>query len=328
MSSFPHRRMRRLRRSAMVRELRRETTLLRKDMILPLFVVEDAASAGPVASMPGIVRHRLVDLNHETEQIGALGLRAVILFGLPARKDAAASSAFADEGVVPQAIRRIKAAHDRLLVFTDVCLCQYTNHGHCGIVRGETIDNDATLEVLSKVAISHTRAGADFVAPSGMMDGAVRSIRLALDGSGFADVGILSYAVKYASAFYGPFREAADSTPQFGDRRSYQMDPANAREALAEAQLDVDEGADILMVKPALPYLDVVRAVREAFPAMPLAAYQVSGEYSMIKAASAAGWLDERRAALESLTAIKRAGADLLITYYAKEAASWLANEQ
>ena len=324
MSGFPIRRMRRLRRTPAIRAMRRETRLAPDDFIYPLFVVERGDLVGPVSSMPGISRLKLDDLDREIENILALGLRSVLLFGLPAKKDAAGSTGCGDDNVVSQAAARIKKLTDRLVVMTDVCLCEYTDHGHCGIVREGSIDNDETLEALAKMSIAHARAGADFVAPSGMMDGMVSAIRRGLDAAGLSDTGIMSYAVKYASSFYGPFREAADSKPAFGDRRSYQMDPGNVREALAEAQLDIDEGADLIMVKPALPYLDVVHRVCEAFPQMPLAAYQVSGEYSMIKAAAANGWLSERDAVLESLTSIKRAGADLIITYFAKDAAGWL----
>ncbi len=324
MSGFPMRRMRRLRRTPAIRALRRETRLTPDDFIYPLFVVERGDLAGPVSSMPGISRLRLGDLDREIESILSLGLRSVLLFGLPAKKDATGSTGCGDDNIVSQAATRIKELTDRLVVMTDVCLCEYTDHGHCGIVREGSIDNDETLEALAKMSVAHARAGADFVAPSGMMDGMVSAIRRGLDEAGLSDTGIMSYAVKYASSFYGPFREAADSKPAFGDRRSYQMDPGNVREALAEAQLDIDEGADIIMVKPALPYLDVVHRVREAFPQMPLAAYQVSGEYSMIKAAVANGWLNERDVVLESLTSIKRAGADLIITYFAKDAAEWL----
>jgi porphobilinogen synthase len=324
MSGYPTRRMRRLRRTPAIRAMRRETRLTPDAFIYPLFVVERGDLAGPVSSMPGISRLTLADLDREIENILSLGLRSVLLFGLPARKDAIGSTGCGDDNVVSQAATRIKELTDRLVVMTDVCLCEYTDHGHCGIVREGSIDNDETLESLAKMAVAHARAGADFVAPSGMMDGMVSAIRRGLDDAGLLDVGIMSYAVKYASSFYGPFREAADSKPAFGDRRGYQMDPGNVREALAEAQLDIDEGADIIMVKPALPYLDVVHRVREAFPQMPLAAYQVSGEYSMIKAAAQNGWLNERDAALESLTSIKRAGADLIITYFAKDAAGWL----
>jgi porphobilinogen synthase len=316
--------MRRLRRTPAIRALRRETRLSADDFIYPLFVVERGDQAGPVSSMPGVSLLRIDDLDREVESILGAGLRSVLLFGLPSNKDATGSTACGDDNIVSQAALRIKKLTDRLVVMTDVCLCEYTDHGHCGIVRDGVIDNDETLLALSKMAVAHARAGADFVAPSGMMDGMVGAIRRGLDEAGLSDVGILSYAVKYASSFYGPFREAADSKPAFGDRRSYQMDPANVREALAEAKLDIDEGADIIMVKPAMPYLDVVRRVRDAFPEMPLAAYQVSGEYSMIKAAARNGWLNERDVVLEALTSIKRAGADLIITYFAKDAAGYL----
>ncbi len=324
MSGYPRRRMRRLRRTPTIRAMRRETRLLADDFIYPLFIVDRGDQAGPVSSMPGVSRLRIEDLDREVEGILSAGLRSVLLFGLPTKKDATGSTGCGDDNIVSQATARIKELTDRLVVMTDVCLCEYTDHGHCGVVRDGAIDNDETLSALSKMAVAHARAGVDFVAPSGMMDGMVGAIRRGLDEAGLSDVGIMSYAVKYASSFYGPFREAADSKPAFGDRRSYQMDPANAREALAEAKLDIDEGADIIMVKPALPYLDVVQRVRDAFPGMPLAAYQVSGEYSMIKAAAKNGWLNERDVVLESLTSIKRAGADLIITYFAREAASWL----
>ncbi|MBI4718109.1 MAG: porphobilinogen synthase [Planctomycetes bacterium] len=327
MSGFPQRRLRRLRRTPALRAAVRETRLSCADFVYPVFVVEDAAAAGPVASMPGVARHTLETLPREIESLAALGLPAVLLFGVPAGKDAVASRAGAADAAVPRAIARVREVAPGLAVMTDICLCSYTDHGHCGVVRGRQVHNDDTLEILGRMAVAHARAGADLVAPSGMMDGMVAAIRAALDAAGFHEVGILSYAVKYASSFYGPFREAAESAPEFGDRRGYQMDPANAREALAEARLDLDEGADMIMVKPALPYLDVIRRVREAFPSAPLAAYQVSGEFSMIKAAAERGWLDERRAAMEALTAIKRAGADVLITYFAKAAAQWLQSE-
>jgi porphobilinogen synthase len=320
MSSFPKRRLRRLRRTESLRALRRETVLRREDLVYPLFLVEDPAAAGPVPSMPGVARYAVSELDRQIESIQADGLRAVLLFGVPKQKDARGASAHADDGVVPAAIRRIRATGVECVIVTDVCLCQYTDHGHCGILRDHGIDNDRTLEVLGKTAAAHARAGADIVAPSGMIDGMVQAIRSALDEGGFDEAAILSYAAKYASAFYGPFREAADSAPQFGDRKSYQMDPPNAREALAEVALDIEEGADAVMVKPAMPYLDIVRRVRDTFPQVPLAAYQVSGEYSMIKAAVQQGWLDERKVFLESLTAIKRAGADMIITYFARDA--------
>ncbi len=316
--------MRRLRRTAQLRIMRRETRVTPDDLIYPLFVVERKDAAGPVSSMPGVHRHTLDTLAKEIEQVAAAGLGSVLLFGIPAQKDARGSGAFAEDGVIPEAIRRIRQVNDTMVVIADVCLCEYTDHGHCGILDGETIDNDATLELIAKASVAYAQAGVHLVAPSGMMDGMVGAIRSALDGRGCRDVGILSYAVKYASSFYGPFRDAADCAPKFGNRQAYQMDPANAREALAEARLDVDEGADMIMVKPALPYLDVIRRVRDAFPDMPLAAYQVSGEYSMIKAAAQQDWIDGRAVALESLTAIKRAGADMIITYFAKDAAQWL----
>lgn len=324
MTGYPQRRLRRLRSTPGVRELLRETRLAPPDFIAPLFVVERDGDAGPVAPMPGVERYTLKNLPGAVERLAACGVRGVMLFGVPATKDADASCATEGDSIVARAVRSINEATDRVAVFTDVCLCSYTDHGHCGSPRDGRIDNDATLDVIAQMAVAHARAGADFVAPSGMMDGMVGAIRRALDENELSHVGILSYAVKYASAFYGPFREAADSTPQFGDRRSYQLDPAATSQALAEAQLDVDEGADMLMVKPALPYLDIVRRVRDRFPDHPLAAYQVSGEYSMIKAAAANGWLDERSAALESLTAIKRSGADMIITYFAQQAATWL----
>jgi porphobilinogen synthase len=279
--------------------------------------------------MPGHAQLTVGHLANEVREIAALGIPAVILFGIPEHKDAVGSDACSDAGIIPQAVKAIKDAAPELLVITDVCFCEFTDHGHCGIVAskgGRTdVDNDATLEILGRQAVAHARAGADMLAPSGMMDGMVRAIRTSLDGAGFAQLPIMSYAAKYASAFYGPFREAAESAPQFGDRRTYQMDPANAREALREVQLDVAEGADILMVKPALSYLDVIHRVRTAHPEVPLAAYNVSGEYAMVKAAAANGWLDERRTTLEVLTSIKRAGADVILTYHAKDACRWLA---
>ena len=324
MTAFPARRLRRWRRTEAARALVRETSLSPADLVQPLFVAEREGDAGEIAALPGVRRHTLESLDREVDQLARVGVPAVLLFGVPSAKDPLGSGAAREDGIVPRAVRRIKERALPLLVFTDVCLCSYTDHGHCGVVRGEEIDNDLTLPRLAETALAHARAGADLVAPSAMMDGTVGALRAALDGAGLSSVGILSYAVKYASCFYGPFREAAESTPRFGDRRGYQMDPANAREALAEARLDIEEGADMIMVKPALPYLDVLRRVRDAFPEAPLAAYQVSGEYCMIKAAAEKGWLDERRAALESLTAIKRAGADAILTYFAREAAAWL----
>ncbi len=302
----------------------RETELSAGDLIAPVFVVHGRDVEREVASMPGVYQLSVDGpLDRETDRLVSLGIPAVILFGLPAAKDEIGTENFAPDGIVQQALRRLRSRHPDLLLITDVCCCEYTSHGHCGIVRDGAVDNDATLEVLGRVAKSHADAGADVLAPSGMMDGMVRAIRTALDGSGFVDRAILSYAVKYASAFYGPFREAADSAPLFGDRRQYQMDPANGREALLEAALDEAEGADLLMVKPALAYLDVVRAVRER-TALPLVAYNVSGEYAMVKAAARAGWIDERRVVLEVLTGMRRAGADAIITYHAKDVAAWL----
>lgn len=322
--AFPATRMRRLRRSAPLRDLVRETRLTAGDLVMPLFVEEGITQPAPVDSMPGISRLPVSALAREAGEIAALGIPAVLIFGIPADKDDEGSGAWDDEGVVQQATRAIKAAHPGLLVITDLCLCEYTSHGHCGLLADDgAVDNDSTLELLARTAASQARAGADVIAPSDMMDGRVGVIRAALDEEGFADIPILAYSAKFASAFYGPFRDAAGSAPQSGDRRGYQMDPGNAREALREAQLDVDEGADMIMVKPALPYLDVISAIADA-TALPVAAYNVSGEYAMVKAASAAGWLDERAAVLEALTAIRRAGADIVISYHAKDAARWL----
>jgi len=323
MSSFPQLRLRRLRRNEALRALVRETKVEVGDLIYPLFVFEGKKTKQKISSMPGLYRLSNDLLPGEVEEIGRLGIPAIILFGIPQKKDEAGSSAYHPKGVVQQAIRTIKKTTPELLVITDVCLCEYTSHGHCGVVVDGYVDNDKTLELLAKTTLSHTEAGADMVAPSDMMDGRVKAIRQALDGNGFRDIPILAYAAKYASAFYGPFREAAESAPQFGDRRPYQMDPPNWREALREIEQDIAEGADIVMVKPALPYLDVIRKVRDTFN-HPLAAYSVSGEYAMVKAAAQQGWLDERAIVLEMLTAIKRAGADIIITYYAKEAARWL----
>ncbi|HET7601094.1 MAG TPA: porphobilinogen synthase [Gemmatimonadales bacterium] len=328
MRAFPLVRLRRRRRTEAMRRLVREHTLAPGDLIAPLFVVHGTGVAREVGTMPGVCQ-RSVDesLDAELDRLVGLGIDSVILFGIPARKDEIGSENFADDGIVQRALRRIRRAHPELVLITDVCCCEYTSHGHCGILRGESVDNDATLEILGRVAKSHAAAGADIVAPSGMMDGMVQAIRRALDGGGFDQCAILSYAVKYASGFYGPFREAAESAPAFGDRRQYQMDPANVREALLEAALDEAEGADLLMVKPALAYLDVVRAVRER-TSLPLVAYNVSGEYAMVKAAAARGWLDERRVVLEALTGMRRAGADAIITYHAAEAAAWLAEPE
>jgi porphobilinogen synthase len=316
-------RPRRLRKTAALRDMVRETSLSVKDFIHPLFVKHGVLIKEPIPSMPGQFHFSVRAIAEEAEEIWHLGIPSVILFGLPDEKDAIGSRSYAADGIVQNAVAAIKEKVPGMVVMTDVCLCEYTDHGHCGIIRNANVDNDATLEILARQAISHARAGADFVAPSDMMDGRVAAIRGALDAEGFADTAILSYAVKYASAFYGPFREAADSTPQFGDRAGYQMDPANALEAIKEALLDIEEGADMIMVKPALPYLDIVRRVREKC-LLPLAAYNVSGEYAMVKAAEQRGWLDGPRAMMEMLTSIKRAGADLILTYFAKEAATIL----
>ncbi|MGC8666964.1 MAG: porphobilinogen synthase [Chthonomonadales bacterium] len=310
-------RPRRLRRSAAMRRLVRETHVTQDDLIYPMFVTHGPSE--PIAAMPGIRRLGLDDLCKEATAAVEAGIPGILLFGIPAEKDEVGSEAYAEEGIIPRALRRLRSElGEALLLIADVCLCEYTSHGHCGIVRQGRVDNDATVELLQKCAVVYAAAGADIVAPSDMMDGRVGAIRSALDDAGFTDCAIMAYSAKYASAFYGPFREAAGSTPQFGDRRGYQMDPANAREALREIALDLEEGADIVMVKPALPYLDVIRLVREVFDA-PLAAYNVSGEFSMLKAASARGWIDEQRAVAEVLHAIKRAGADIIITYHALE---------
>jgi porphobilinogen synthase len=310
-----------------MRHLVREHELSPADLIQPLFLVHGTRVEREIGSMPGVY-HLSVDamLDREIDSLRSVGIPAVLLFGIPGAKDETGSENFSDDGIVQQALRRVRERHPDLLLITDVCCCEYTSHGHCGIVREGSVDNDATLEVLGRVALSHARAGADIVAPSGMMDGMVGSIRAVLDESGQQETAILSYAVKYASAFYGPFREAADSAPAFGDRRQYQMDPANLREALLEAALDEAEGADMLMVKPALAYLDVVRAVRERTQ-LPLFAYNVSGEYAMVKAAARLGWIDECRVVLEALTGMRRAGADAIISYHAKDVATWLSSE-
>jgi porphobilinogen synthase len=322
--SFPQTRLRRLRANRALRGLVRETRLTAADFVYPMFVAHGIDRREPIGAMPGVDRLSIAHAVAEAGEAAALGIPGVLLFGLPAAKDEEGSGAWDDEGVVQLATRAIKEAHPDLLVIADLCLCEYTSHGHCGVLRSDgQVDNDATLELLNRTAVSQARAGADIIAPSDMMDGRVGSIRQALDEDGLTETPILAYSAKFASAFYGPFREAADSTPAFGDRRGYQMDSANGEEAVREARLDVEEGADMLMVKPALPYLDVIRRVKDA-TAMPLAAYNVSGEYSMLKAAVAAGYLDERTAVLETLTSIRRAGADIVITYHAKEAAQWL----
>jgi porphobilinogen synthase len=317
--------MRRLRRTGALRGLIRETELSPSQLVYPMFVELGSGTRSPIEAMPGIDRFSISAAVEEAGEAHGLGIPAVLLFGLPAEKDETGSGAYDAEGVVQLAVRALKDAHPELLVFTDVCLCQYTSHGHCGVVRADgAIDNDVTLELLAKTAITHAAAGADAVAPSDMMDGRVGALRGQLDAEGHSDTPIIAYSAKFASAYYGPFREAADSTPAFGDRRTHQMDPANAEEAVREALLDVEEGADVVMVKPALPYLDVIRRVKEA-TRVPVAAYNVSGEYAMLKAAAANGWLDERAAVLETLTSIRRAGADFVITYHAKDAARWLA---
>ena len=326
MAPFPQLRLRRLRRTEPLRKMVRETRVNIDDLIYPLFVVPGQRVKEEIESMPGNFHLSVDQLSQEAEEILGLGIPAIILFGLPETKDELGSAAYASNGIIQKAVREIKRAVPDLIVITDVCLCQYTSHGHCGVIDDDYVNNDKTLELIARTALSHAEAGADIVAPSDMMDGRVAAIRAALDDSGFHNTVIMAYAAKYASAFYGPFRDAAESAPQFGDRRSYQMDPANAREALREVELDIAEGADIVMVKPALAYLDVIRRVRDAFN-HPLAAYSVSGEFSMIKAAARNGWLDEKQTALEVITAIKRAGADMIVTYYAKEAARWLASD-
>jgi porphobilinogen synthase len=322
--SFPLERPRRLRRGERLRALVRETRLSPEQLIYPLFVAPGRSLRRAIPSLPGCFHLSADEAAREAREVEALGIGGVILFGLPEAKDALGSEGYADDGVVQQAIRAIRAECRELLVVTDVCLCEYTSHGHCGVVEGQEVRNDPTLELLASMALSHARAGAHIVAPSDMMDGRVGAIRRALDAAGFADTAILSYAAKYASAYYGPFREAADSAPQFGDRRGYQMDPANVREALKEVRLDVEEGADVVMVKPALPYLDVIRAVRESCD-RPVAAYNVSGEYAMVKAAAERGFVDEKRIVLETLLAIRRAGADIILSYHAKDFARWSA---
>lgn len=320
---FPAYRPRRLRRTENLRRMVRETVLTIDQLAYPLFVVPGQDCKNPVPSMPDVYQFSVDRLMTEVAEVVSLNLPAVLLFGLPRTKDAVGSEAYAEDGAVQQATQAIKNQYPDLVVITDVCLCEYTSHGHCGLLQGQQVDNDATLEVLAQVALSHARAGADVVAPSDMMDGRVRAIRQALDGAGYEQVSILAYSAKYCSAFYGPFRDAADSAPQFGDRRAYQMDMGNAAEALREIAMDLEEGADMVMVKPALPYLDIIRRARERFD-WPLAAYNVSGEYSMIKAAAAQGWVDEERVMMEVLTAIRRAGADLILTYFAKAAAKVL----
>jgi len=321
---FPEYRPRRLRRSESLRALIRETAVSASQLIYPLFIVPGKKVKRPVSSMPGVFQISIDQLGKEAKELQGLGINSVILFGIPEQKDPVGSGAHAKDGIVQRAVTELKNKAPDLIVITDVCLCEYTDHGHCGFLVNNEVDNDATLEILAKTALSHARAGADIVAPSDMMDGRVAEIRATLDENNFDMIPIMSYAVKYASAFYGPFREAAESTPQFGDRRGYQMDPANSREALREATLDVDEGADILMVKPALAYLDIIAKLRDEFD-LPVAAYHVSGEYAMIKAAEANGWIDGERVMYEAMLSIRRAGADMIITYFAKDMAKLLA---
>ncbi len=320
---YPSYRMRRLRRTPAIRRMMRETTLSVDDLIYPLFVIAGENVKNPISSMPGCFQLSIGNLLAEVREVAGLGIPAILLFGIPAHKDSAATGAYDSEGVVQMAVRAIKDEFPELVVITDVCLCEYMDHGHCGVIQDGEVVNDVTLELLAKMAITHADSGADIVAPSDMMDGRVAAIRGALDDEGLSDTIIMSYSSKFASAFYGPFREAAESAPAFGDRKSYQMDPANGEEAVREALLDIEEGADIIMVKPALPFLDVIHAVKQETK-FPLAAYNVSGEYAMIKAAAANGWLDEERAVLEAITGIKRAGADLIITYHAKDLVRWL----
>jgi len=321
--SFPDYRPRRLRKNENFRRMIRETALSVDDLVAPLFVIHGRGVKNPISSMPGNFQMSIDNLVEEVKKIQGVGIPAIMLFGIPEVKDEEGSGAYAEDGIIQQAVRKIKDEVADILVITDVCLCQYTSHGHCGVLDGEEVDNDATLELLTRTALSHVLAGADMVAPSGMMDGQVCAIREILDEAGRADVPIMAYSAKYASCFYGPFREAAEGAPQFGDRRSYQMDPPNSREAIREVALDIEEGADIIMVKPALPYLDIIRRVRDEFD-LPIAAYNVSGEFSMIKAADKLGWLDGEKAMMESLVSIKRAGADIIITYFAQEAAELL----
>ena len=320
---FPTVRMRRLREHPVVRGMVRETRLSLDGLVAPLFVVEDLGSKEEIRSMPGQYRHTLDSLVEHCKELLDLGIKSVILFGVPAQKDPTGTQAYADDGIVQEAMRRIKAAVPDLLVIGDVCMCEYTSHGHCGIIEGDRLLNDPTLELLARAAVSQVKAGADMIAPSDMMDGRVEAIREALDDEGFTSVPIMSYAAKYSSGYYGPFRDAADSAPAFGDRSTYQMDPANIRMALREVELDIAEGADIVMVKPALAYLDVIKAVKDEFD-LPVATYNVSGEFSMIKAAAARGWIDEQRVVLETLTSITRAGADIILTYFAADVARWL----
>lgn len=323
MDNLQFRRNRRLRNSATLRSMVRENILQKEDFIYPIFVVEGENVKNEVSSMPGVFQYSLDKLASELDEVVSLGIPSVIFFGVPNEKDAVGSGAYDDHGIVQEAIRLAKEQHPELVVIADTCLCEYTDHGHCGVVQGEMILNDPSLVLLAKAAVSQARAGADIIAPSNMMDGFVAAIRQGLDAEGFQDIPIMSYAVKYSSAYYGPFREAADSTPQFGNRKTYQMDPANRIEAMREAESDVVEGADFLIVKPALSYLDIIRDVKNSFP-LPIVAYNVSGEYAMVKAAALNGWIDEKAVVLETLTSMKRAGADIIMTYHAKDAARWL----
>lgn len=322
-SYFPNTRLRRLRMHTTMRDLVRENTISKNDLVQPLFIRHGEGKKIPIKSMPGQFQLPLNQLEAETREIVDLAIPAVLLFGIPAQKDPLGTDSYADTGVIQQALQIIKQIAPELLVITDVCFCEYTDHGHCGVIAGTSVDNDATLELLARQAVSHAQHGADIIAPSGMMDGMVAAIRQSLDKASFSHIPILSYAVKYASSLYGPFREAAEGAPQFGDRKTYQMDPANGEEALREANLDLQEGADILMVKPALAYLDIISRLKQTYPGVPLAAYQVSGEYAMIKAAAANGWIMEQAVVLESLLACKRAGANFIISYFAKDVARW-----
>jgi porphobilinogen synthase len=323
MATYPTKRLRRLRYNPLIRDMIRETELSKNDLIYPLFVMPGENVKNEVASMPGVFQFSIDNLVKECKGVASLGIPAVILFGIPEHKDERGSEAYSQQGIIQRSIKAIKAEVKDLLVITDVCLCEYTSHGHCGILKGEEILNDETVELLSKEALTHAQAGADIIAPSDMMDGRVAAIRKTLDENDFEKIPIMSYAAKYASGYYGPFRDAAESTPAFGDRKSHQMDISNALEALREIETDIEEGADIVMVKPAGPYLDIIRRVKDKF-GMPTAAYQVSGEYAMIKAAGKNGWIDEERVMIESLTAIKRAGADMFLTYFAKDVAKWI----
>ncbi len=320
---FPELRARRLRKNGLIRDMVRETTLSVNDFIYPIFVIEGENIKNRVASMEGVYQYSIDRLEEEIEQVIEAGIKSVILFGIPEHKDEYGSEAYSDEGIIQKAIRKIKELTDKLYVITDVCMCEYTSHGHCGVIENKDVDNDKTLDLLAREAVSHAKAGADMVAPSDMMDGRVQRIRHDLDEKGFSHIPIMAYSAKFASAFYGPFRDAAESTPQFGDRKSYQMDPANRREALKEVMLDIEENADIVMVKPALAYLDIISDVKQNV-LVPVCAYNVSGEYSMVKAAAKMGWIDHDKVMMEMLTSIKRAGADLIITYFAKDAAKLL----